>query len=503
MSLLGIDLGTTGIKCAAYSEDGTMLGKTYREYTLYMPKKGVVELDANKVWETLCENISELNTFTEVASDPVDALSISVSGDEALPVDASGRPLYNTIMAMDKRGEKENRWINSILGEENIYRITGQPPANLYPLNRLIWFKQNRPDIFEKTSKFLCWEEFIFQKLGAEPVTDYSVVCRTLAFDILKRDYSEEILKPVGIDKSIFPKAALSGTLIGKADKKLSERLGFKKEVSIVTGGFDQICAALGSGVIKDGMASIGTGTFEVMQICFANPLSDPKLMKFGYPFCNHALADLFITMSINSSGGVIFKWYRDNFGYYEKQAAKESGLNAYDVIMDLALKAKYPVLFMPYFEGSQTPKNNPDATGALIGLTLRTTKEDIIKGMFEGITFDLKLNLEKFEETGVKIDAIRATGGGARSDTWLQIKADITGKTIQKIDVDESGCMAVAVLAGYGTGKFDSVKDVLGKWVKIGKQFEPDAKKFKKYESKYRQWLQVATDLDKHKIMH
>ena len=135
--------------------------------------------------------------------------------------------------------------------------------------------------------------------------------------------------------------------------------------------------------------------------------------------------------------------------------------------------------------------------------MTLRTTREDIIKGMFEGITFDLKLNLEKMEETGIKIDAIRATGGGARSDTWLQIKADITGKLIQKIDVDESGCMAVAVLAGYGTGKFDSVEKVLEKWVRIGREFEPDMKKFKKYQAKYEQWLEVYDSLERFKIMH
>ena len=159
--------------------------------------------------------------------------------------------------------------------------------------------------------------------------------------------------------------------------------------------------------------------------------------------------------------------------------------------------------MFIPYFEGSQTPKNNPDATGAVLGMTLRTTKEDIIKGMFEGITFDLKLNLEKLEETGIKIDAIRATGGGARSNTWLQIKADITGKVIQKIDVDESGCMAVAVLAGYGTGKFDSIQQVLKEWVKIGSEFEPDMKKFKKYEEKYQQWLKVSESLDRFKIIH
>lgn len=502
MSLLGIDLGTTGIKCAAYDEDGKMLGKTYREYKLFMPKKGVAELDPEEVWDRLCLNLKELNSIEVIKKDPVEALSISVSGDEAMPLDKKGNPLYNTIMAMDKRGEKENKWINSLLSAEKVYKITGQPPSNLYPLNKLIWFKNNKPEIFNKTDKFLCWEEFIFQRLGVEPVTDYSVVCRTLAFDILKKEYSEEILKKVNIDTNLFPKAVLSGTEIGIVNKKFAEEIGFKKNVKVVTGGFDQICAALGSGIIKDGMASVGTGTMELMQICFKMPISDPKMMNYGYPFCCHVLDNLFITLTINYCGGVIFKWYRDNFSHNEREIAKKKNLNIYDVIMDLALKAKYPALFLPYFEGSQTPRNNPDMTGAILGMTLRTTREDIIKGMFEGITFDLRLNLEKMEETGIKINALRATGGGARSDTWLQIKADIIGKLIQKIDVDESGCMAVAILAGYGTGKFDSVEKVLQKWVKIGREFEPDMKKYKKYQAKYEQWLKVYNRLEDIKII-
>jgi len=182
LSLLGIDLGTTGIKCAAYDENGKMLGKTYREYQLYMPKKGVAELDQRLVVDSLFENIKELNSSETVLKDPVEALSISVSGDDCMPVDKSGKPLYNTIMSMDARGYKENEWINKTIGAEEIYRITGQPPLNLYPLSRLIWFQQNKPEIFEKIYKFLCWEEFIFLKLGAEPVSDYSVTCRTLAF---------------------------------------------------------------------------------------------------------------------------------------------------------------------------------------------------------------------------------------------------------------------------------------------------------------------------------
>ncbi len=503
MSLLGIDLGTTGIKCVAYNEDGEILGKTYREYQLHMPKTGVTELNQNLVIDSLFKNLEELNSFEAVLKDPVEALSVSVSGDESMPIDKKGKPLYNTIMAMDKRGYKENEWINEIIGAERIYKITGQPPSNLYPLNKLIWFKHNKPRIFEKMYKFLGWEEFIFMRFGAEPISDYSLTCRTLAFNIMEKQYSEEILMKTGIDIGLFPKAVLSGTVIGSVDKKIGSKLGFKNDIKIVTGGFDQVCAALGSGVVMEGMASIGTGTMEAMQICFRKPCTDSRMMGYGYAFCNHALSNLFIILSANNCAGAIFKWYRDNFSQAEKDNIEKKNLKVYDVIMNLALKSRFPVQFLPYFEGSLTPRNDPNVTGAMFGITLRTRKEDIIKGMLEGITFDLRLNIEKMEQLGIKMDTLRATGGGAHSDVWLRIKANVTGKLIQKIDIDESGCMAAAVLAGYGIGKFDSVPEILKKWVKIGKEFEPDMKKYRKYQAKYDQWLELYDSIEKFKIIY
>ena len=157
---------------------------------------------------------------------------------------------------------------------------------------------------------------------------------------------------------------------------------------------------------------------------------------------------------------------------------------------MDKANNSMFPVLFLPYFEGAQTPWKNPSATGTILGITLRTKKEDIIRGMMEGITFDLRLNLEKIEESGIKIDTMRASGGGSRSETWLQFKANILGKTIQKLDIDEAGCMSAAVLAGYGSGDFNSVMEIIDDWVKIKKEYRPDPEKFKKYDETYRKFI-------------
>ena len=494
MSLLGIDLGTSGVKCIAYNEIGKLLGKTYIEYDLLTPRQGIVELDPVKVWNNLCSNITKLNKFSEVSKDPIEALSISVSGDETLPIDKNGKPIYNTIMSMDKRGGEENDYINQVLGAENIYEITGQPPSPMYALNRLLWLKNNEPEIFKKIYKFLCWEAYILFMLGAGPVTDFSVASRTLAFDIKKNKWSDQILEKLEIEKDIFPEVVKSGLIVGKISKNVAERLNLDKDIKLVTGGFDQACAALGSGVIDGSMASVGTGTMEVMQVCFNQPETNRSMLLNRYPFCNHVIEGKYICLSINFCAGAIIKWYRDNFLPVEGETARRNNTDIYEAIMKKTLESKYPVMFLPYFEGAQTPLNNPDITGGILGLTLRTREEDIIKGMLEGITFDLRLNIERIEKSGTRVDELRASGGGAKSDIWLQMKADIIKKPILKLKDSEAGCMSAAILAGFGTGMFDSIEYTVNNWVKIEKEILPNNNN--NYNTKYDQFLNIYESL-------
>jgi xylulokinase len=503
LSLLGIDLGTSGIKAAVFSQEGKMITEKYREYSLYAPKPGIVELDPNIVWESLCANIKEINAQEKVKDDPIMALSISVSGDEALPVNKNGEPLYNTIMSMDSRTIKENEWINEKIGTERLYEITGQPPSRIYPLNKLLWFKKYKPEIFKNIYKFLCWEDFIFLRLGIDPVTDFSIAARTLAFDINRKKWSDEILDKINICKDLFPIAVPSGTEVGKVRASIAYNLGFKKKVSIITGGFDQNCAALGAGVVKKGMASVGTGTMEAMQVCFDKFISNKRMLSYGYSFSNHVVDNFFISLSTNFCAGALVKWYRDNFTAIEQEIAKRDGKNIYDVIMLQAKHSKFPVLLLPYFEGAGTPRNNPNPTGTVLGLTLATKREDIIRGILEGIAFDLRLNIEKIQESGVKIETLRNTGGGSRSDFWLQLKADITGRVIQRLDIEEAGCISTSVLAGFGVGIFNTVEEVIKDWIKIKKEFYPNKKKYDAYSEKYQQFLNIYNNIKDYKILH
>jgi xylulokinase len=486
MSLLGIDIGTTGCKAMAFTIEGEEIAASYKEYSLIISGDGFVEYDPDEVLESVKDVIRKVNSCSAVAKDPVEAFSISVPGDEALPIDKNGKALYNMICSLDSRGLKENAFINKKIGIRKLYNITGLPPSNMYALNRVLWFKNFRNKIYGKVYKFASWDSFIFKNFGLDCVSDYSVCSRTYAFDIVNKKWSEEILNKLDIPEEFFPECLPSGKTVGVLPGQIANDLGFAKKVYGVLGGFDQICAALGSGVIKGGMAAVGIGTVECMQVIVDNPITSETMLKSNYPFSNHILDDSYICLAINFGGGSLLKWFRDNMAYEEKLEALSRKIDVYKLFDEKASKSKNPLLVYPYFEGAQTPINDPFAKGIMMGFTLGTKKEDIIMGILEGITFELKLNIDTLEKNGIKIDSLNASGGGSRSDFWLQLKADITGKPIRSLKVNEAGCLAASIIAGYGIGRYNSISEAAERIVKIKKEYYPDRKNSGYYRQRF-----------------
>jgi len=492
VSLLGIDIGTTGCKAIVFDTYGKMLASSYKEYGLIISKEGLVEYDPEEVLKSIKAIIKGVNSNPQVIKDPTEAFSLSVSGDEVLPVNKNGKALYNMICSLDSRGIEENLAICEKVGVKNLYNITGLPPSNMYALNRILWFKSNAGEIYDNTYKFACWDSYIFKNLGFGFVSDYSVCSRTLAFDIINKRWSEEILNKLDIPADLFPKCLPSGEVLGVLPKELANELGFKKKVYAVTGGFDQICAALGSGVIKKGRASVGTGTVECMQVFVADPLTNDSMLKSSYPFSNHILKDSYICLAINFGGGSLLKWFRDNLAYEEKLEAKKRKIDIYKLFDEKAAKSNHPLMVYPYFEGAQTPLNDPLAKGLMLGFTLGTQKEDMIRGVLEGITYELRLNINRLEENGIKIDSLKASGGGAKSDLWLQLKADVTGKLIQSLNINEAGCLAASVIAGFGIGKYTTIEDAINEFVKVKKEYYPKEDKFEYYGRRFELYKKI-----------
>jgi len=493
---MGLDLGTTGVKAISFTPEGKVLARAYQEYEELYPRPEWVEMDPEKIWRSTKHVIRQVALNTK--KDPIQAIGLSVLGEAVTPIGKDGKPLYNSITAVDRRSIEETRWLERNLEKKHLFQITGMPPHPSYSISKILWIKNNRPDIFEKTWKFLLYEDFILHKLGIEPAIDYSLAARTMAFNIHTKDWSSEILQKIGIDKSMFAKAYPSGEVVGKINPLIAKKLGLSTKTVAVLGGHDQPVSALGAGIIEEGKATDTCGTVECVT-CISDKLDLPEArLTYSYATYPYVVEGKFVTIAYFYTAGALLKWYRDNFAFEERKIARKEKKDIYEVIIGQTGDDPSPLLLLPHFMGSGTPWFDPLSKGAIVGLTLGTDRRDIVKAILDSVGYELRVNLEFLEKSGVKVKLLHAIGGGARSEKWLQIKADITGRVFRSLKIPDAACLGAAILAGRGIGVFSSVKEGIQEMVRYKKEFIPRRERQKRYENKYRVYRRLYKALKK-----
>lgn len=483
MSLLGLDIGITGCKAVAFGLTGDMLAQAYREYPLYQPHPGWMELDPEEVWGAVKDVVRQVTG--EIPHDPVQALSVSTHGESVVPVDAQGRFLYHFITALDTRAGEQTQWWGEQLGKDRIFRITGMPLHPMYTINKLMWLRQHEPDIFAAARRFLCMQDFVFHQLGLDPAMDYSLATRTMAFDVEKLTWSDEILSLAQIEVTQFSKPLPSGSVVGAVSPSIVEDLGLAPGAVGVSGGHDQPAGALGCGAVAEGIAMDSTGTVECVAVASPKLVLDPVLLESNLPIAPHTVPKMYCVLGYSSTGGALLRWYRDNFGVAEQQEAAQTGQDVYDLILAQAAEGPSPVLILPHFFGSGTPWMDPNSKGAMLGLDMSTNRGQVIKGILDSVTYETKLSVDVMEKAGIALRELRAIGGGAKSPRWLQTKADIFGKPVIAMDVSEAACLGVAILAGVAIEAFSSIEEGVTRMVRIERTYEPDMANHQRYMEK------------------
>ena len=484
MSIMGVDIGTTGTKAIAFSENGKVLATDYKEYNLLFPKTGWVEFDTADQWKKIFEVLKKVNSDPEVIKDPVTAIAVTTVGESFTPVDDKGDILYNTIYSTDARSIKELEFVLSKYNAQYLMDITGYPPGYISPLNKIIWMKNNEPGIYKKTKKFLFTEDLFFHKMGIKNTKiNYALASRTLFFDVRTKKWTEDILASFDIDVDLFSAPSPSSVEIGLMDKKIADELGFKGKVSIVTGAHDQPCAALGVGAVKGGISADGMGTVECVTTCMEDAITNEEMLKNNFSCQAHAVDGKYVALAYNMSSGSVVKWFRDNLAGGDNQAIRN---------ISSRLTFEPSKLFtLPYFSASGTPYLDPKPKGSIIGLDLDTGKEDIFKGIIEGLVFEICFNIGLSQSSGVEIVEIRAVGGGSKSDYELKLKASISNRPILRMDITEAGCLASMMLAGLGTRKF-TMSEAISQFVKVKDVFEPDQKIRERYLDKFEKYKEI-----------
>jgi xylulokinase len=487
---LGLDVGSTGCKAVLFSEDGQPLGQAYREYPELHPNPGWIELSPDTVWEGVQAVIGEAASAQD--GDPVRALSVSTLGETVTPFSRDGRFLYNSITSPDSRCVEEAKSWHETLGAERVFQITGMPLHPSFTLNKIMWMRRHKPEVHGETWKYLIWEDAVFLLLGLEPTIDHSLAGRTMAFNITDLDWSPEMLGAAGLGSDLFARPVPSGTVVGEVPGAMADELGLPSGVVCVAGGHDQPMNALGAGVVTEGLAVDGMGTVECITVAFDQPVLTDEMRRSNYCVYPHVKGGMYVTLAFNYTSGAVLRWYRDNFAAAERQEAATTGRDVYDLILDDLPEEPTGLLFVPYFAGSGTPHLDPLARGALLGLGLDCDAKTVVKGLIEGMCYDLALNIETLATAGVQVERLRATGGGSRSPAWLQMKADVTGREVVTLDVSEGGCLAGAMLAGVATGAYGSLDEAASALVREVRVFEPDARRHAAYAEHYQRYVQV-----------
>ena len=481
MSLLGLDIGTTGTKGVAFDLDGRILASAYREYPLISPRPGWQELDPNRVWLCVKAVLAEVSRATR--THPIESLGISCQGEACHPVARDGTCLANSLITFDGRTADKPAWWLERMSRYDIARISGMPVHGMYTLNKIMWFKEQRPDIYAKTWKFHCYEDFVHLRLGLDPVMSYPLAARTMAFDIHKGDWSDELLGLAGVDRGLLARTAPSGEVVGTIPDRIASEIGLPRGVVVATGGHDQPAGTLGAGILESGEAMYATGTVECICAIFDSFKLTQEAVDGNvccYPSC---VPGLYASLGFNFTGGSLLRWYRDTFAGIEKQEAKETGRDVYEILCERVPKEPEHLLVLPHFTMTGTPHFDTASRGAILGLTLNTKREEIVSAILSGVTYEMKLNLELLQSAGVRIKRLRAIGGGAKSAVWVQRKADILGVPIAVLATTEAASLGVAMLGGKAAGIVRDIGEMAKHVVKIVSVCEPNEKRRAVYE--------------------
>lgn len=492
MLLIGLDIGTTGCKASLFTTTGQLLASVGREYEVDMPYTGWAEQDAEHVWRMAYEVLEQM--LIASGESDVAAIGLSVQGEAVTAVDESGNPLRPMILGMDTRTVSQNEWLVERFGKRELFERTGMPVHTINTLPKLLWLKQNEPDIWQQAHQFLLYEDFIIHKMTGKAVISRCLASRTQVYDIQNRTWSTELLAALELKPEQLAEIADSGTGVDLMKADLASDIGFAKPPLVVTGGHDQACGALGVGLTQPGLAMVSTGTAEVVELALDSPILDDTLFQGNISIYEHTLPGLYLAMTLNHCGGLLLRWYRDTFCIEEKQQAEAEGSDAYNLMLADAPDDPTGLLVLPHFAGSGTPTFDTAATGVILGLKFDTNKAKLAKALLEGLTYELKLNLDLLADSGVVIKELRAIGGGAKSPLWLQLKTDITGVKVVVPAVTEAAGWGAALLAGHGVGAFEDLAQAASSLTNLKQQFKPFHSRSDSYQALYEIYKKLYT---------
>jgi sugar (pentulose or hexulose) kinase len=489
--LLAIDAGTTSVKAGLFSPDGRCVGLGREEYQLETPATDRAELNPEVYWQACLKTVRGALEQSRVRPEDVAAVAVSSQGETTITLDSEGRAIYPALVWVDNRATTQAAFLAERFGRI-AYARTGIPEiVPTWPACKIQWIREREPAVFARAAKFVLVQDYLIYKLTGRLVTDGSISCTTLNYDIVNHCWWKDVLSAIGITTEQLPELVEPGTMVGSISEEAASLLGLTAKTGVVTGGMDQAVGAIGAGNFKTGVISESTGAALAVQATVIDPMSDPSETV---PVYYHSVPGHYLFVPVAPTAGMAFKWFRDAFFQDEIRKAEADHVDSYDRLTEIAESVPAGsdgLIMLPHLMGSFTPEPNPLARGSFTGFTLSHTRGHFVRALLEGVAFLLRRNLDCIERTGIAIHEIRSTGGGARSKLWNQIKANVCNRPVVTLANEETALLGDAILAGVASGIFQSIEEGCNSMVVLKERIQPN-KDAQVYAESYRSYCEL-----------
>jgi xylulokinase len=493
VSLLAIDMGSSSCKGVAFALDGSILAEQSYAYSPDLPQPAWVEMPVQKFWDALCSVTRGI--ARRVTNDPVEALAIGSHGETFVAVDVHNQPLAPAILNMDNRAVKETAWVAQALGPRRIFELTGLSAHPMYPVPKILWLRQHRADVFSSAARFLSVPDYLLAQLGFPPCLDYSSASRFLAFNVRRKQWSEDILSACDLTPDRLATPVPAGTFVGKLSSTAATDLGLPMGTAVVAGGHDQPCAALGLGVVDPGRVSASLGTYECVLAASEAPFLNNEAFKANLNSYCHVVRDRYVTLSYFPSG-IMLDWFL-RLIFAERLAAGTTSVGELCAELEQQAPAWPTGLYVaPHLLGTCNPDFDPRASGVIVGLRPATNAPQIYKGILEGIACELASMTELLQRVTGSFHDIYLTGGGCRSHLGLKLRAALTGCRLHLMRCSEAVCLGTAILAGTGAGKYRDIPEAIATLVHVAGTVQPDAELANSYRAQLQQYRLLCSSL-------
>jgi xylulokinase len=477
--LLGIDVSTTATKALVIDERGNVVATASDEYEFFTPRPLWAEQNPADWWRA-CVNVVR-RVLERVNASDIAGIGLTGQMHGLVMLDADGNVLRPCIMWNDQRTAKQCAEITKRAGgTKHLLHLIGNPVLPGFTAPKILWVRENEPDVYARVAHILLPKDYLRYKLTGAYATEVSDASGMALLDVAHRTWSDELLKAIDVPRAWLPEVYESPVVSAKISAGAARETGLLEGTPVVGGGGDQAAQAVGTGIVQEGIVSATLGTSGVVFASSDEYRLEPNGLL--HAFC-HAVPNKWHLMGVMLSAAGSFRWFRDSLGKEELREAREANelrgenRDVYDVLTQLASRASAGcegLIFLPYLTGERTPYPDPHARGAFFGITLRHGKEHFVRAVLEGVAYGLRDSLELMRALGLNISQVRASGGGARSELWRQILADVFNSEIVLVNITEGAAFGAALLAGVGTGVYSSVEDACAQTIQVTNSVTP-----------------------------